>query len=1146
MRIERLDLTPYGRFADFRLAFSPTATLHVVLGRNEAGKTTMLEAVGDFLFGFPATTKYGFEHDQQLLRVGARLRFADGACLDAVRRKGRQKTLLDAAGQPVAEDRLRHALAGLDRDTFEGEFGLNQQGLRAGGKALMGANGKLGETLAAGSSALGALSAAQKRLSAQADELFTPLRRVSGKPLYKAVDRYTDAARALKAAIVEVSEWKTAEAALDEAKLRGIDLREQLKALDGAVERRKRAQRVRGKLAALSETDARLAALGPLPEIAPGTLDPAREALAADLGHRAELERLADADADAARALAVLNVSEPTIAAKAAIKALTTQIGRADGFEKDLPNRLSEEEGARRQLDDIARKLGLADATEALARQPTDADLARARALTERRARAQARRADAVKAHRDAEETLARLRADKPGDALDPARLKSRLDSFAATLEDAKTLEREQAKLARDARALADEAAALDPAVPDLDALARTALPDEAELARRAGIEAAAAETVRTARDKVTGLNRAVEAAGAELLRIEAEGSKATRADWERARAKREAALDRLADALPGPADLRAERFETVRALTAAADLTAERVLADADRAARLQALRETLAQRREEAEAQAAALAEAEADAAREVEASRALWAPGGVTPGPTAKMALWRRKVGELLARRAEAETRRADLAALGAGVEAARATLRAWLAEAGASFDGPFREMHRAAGDRLAELTAAWLAAREAAIARAEAEKTVAGFSRTLAQLDAEDEGLSREWPAVMASLGLRPQAAPEEALAALAAWVEVGVPREKLRAALDRIEKIRAGLAEFEAEAEIVVAAAAPDLAGLPGREAAARLAERLDEAEKASAERDRLLKETAARARRREEVSGLRAPLGEDLARLRETLGAADDAELEAALARHALRAELQESLADRRRELADSEGLDEAALRAEQAEFDPATLAQEIAEAEREQARLLDDYRAATQGEAAAQARLDALSAGRDAAGAARERAEAAGEIAEIGERWLLHEAAARLAARAIERHRAAAQDPLVARAGELFALATGDSFVGLGVAFDDNDNPVLVGRRAQGKPVRPGEMSEGARDQLYLSLRLALLERRAGEPIPFIGDDLLASFDDLRTERTLRLMAEFGARRQTILFTHHARVAELARGLDQVEVLEM
>ena len=42
--------------------------------------------------------------------------------------------------------------------------------------------------------------------------------------------------------------------------------------------------------------------------------------------------------------------------------------------------------------------------------------------------------------------------------------------------------------------------------------------------------------------------------------------------------------------------------------------------------------------------------------------------------------------------------------------------------------------------------------------------------------------------------------------------------------------------------------------------------------------------------------------------------------------------------------------------------------------------------------------------------------------------------------------------------------------------------------------------------LSEGARDQLFLSLRLALLERRAGEPLPFIGDDMLASFDDART----------------------------------------
>ncbi|MDE3175919.1 MAG: chromosome segregation protein SMC, partial [Pseudomonadota bacterium] len=171
-----------------------------------------------------------------------------------------------------------------------------------------------------------------------------------------------------------------------------------------------------------------------------------------------------------------------------------------------------------------------------------------------------------------------------------------------------------------------------------------------------------------------------------------------------------------------------------------------------------------------------------------------------------------------------------------------------------------------------------------------------------------------------------------------------------------------------------------------------------------------------------------------------------------------------------------------------------------------------------------------------------------RERAEAAGDLVDIAERWLARAAAAKLAHLAIERHRAAAQDPLIARAGALFRVATAQSFVGLGVGYDENDHPILVARRAEGRTVEVKGLSEGARDQLFLSLRLALLERREGEPLPFVGDDLLASFDDERTRCTLDLLAEFGARRQTILFTHHARVAEIARQLAgrAVEVIEM
>jgi len=73
------------------------------------------------------------------------------------------------------------------------------------------------------------------------------------------------------------------------------------------------------------------------------------------------------------------------------------------------------------------------------------------------------------------------------------------------------------------------------------------------------------------------------------------------------------------------------------------------------------------------------------------------------------------------------------------------------------------------------------------------------------------------------------------------------------------------------------------------------------------------------------------------------------------------------------------------------------------------------------------------------------------------------------------------------------------------------------------------------------------LSLRLALLELR-DEPLPFIGDDLLATFDDQRTARALELLAEFGRQRQAILFTHHRSVVDIAANLHgaRIDVIEL
>ena len=74
--------------------------------------------------------------------------------------------------------------------------------------------------------------------------------------------------------------------------------------------------------------------------------------------------------------------------------------------------------------------------------------------------------------------------------------------------------------------------------------------------------------------------------------------------------------------------------------------------------------------------------------------------------------------------------------------------------------------------------------------------------------------------------------------------------------------------------------------------------------------------------------------------------------------------------------------------------------------------------------------------------------------------------------------------------------------------------------------------------LSEGARDQLYLALRLAYIEDYAAraEAPPFIGDDIFASFDEPRTGNGLEALAAIGDRIQTIVFTHHLHVIEEAR----------
>ena len=135
--------------------------------------------------------------------------------------------------------------------------------------------------------------------------------------------------------------------------------------------------------------------------------------------------------------------------------------------------------------------------------------------------------------------------------------------------------------------------------------------------------------------------------------------------------------------------------------------------------------------------------------------------------------------------------------------------------------------------------------------------------------------------------------------------------------------------------------------------------------------------------------------------------------------------------------------------------------------------------------------------------------------------------------------ARETERYRQQNQGPVLARASELFARLTLGSYQALRAGWGDDDVAVLRCVRADGQERGVDALSDGTRDQLYLALRIASLQRHAsasGSAMPLIVDDILVHFDDDRARASLTALGELADTTQILFFTHHRRLVELAR----------
>ena len=163
-------------------------------------------------------------------------------------------------------------------------------------------------------------------------------------------------------------------------------------------------------------------------------------------------------------------------------------------------------------------------------------------------------------------------------------------------------------------------------------------------------------------------------------------------------------------------------------------------------------------------------------------------------------------------------------------------------------------------------------------------------------------------------------------------------------------------------------------------------------------------------------------------------------------------------------------------------------------------------------------------------------------------QIVNVTDQYIQLKLASILLQKGIEYYRNQNQNPILKRASEIFARLTLKSFKGLTVDYNEKDQPILMGVRENDEKVSIEGMSDGTTDQLYLSLRIASIEKyvHENEPIPFIVDDILVHFDDIRSKETLSVLMELSNHTQIIFFTHHARLIEIMNDITEEEEYQL
>ena len=1161
MRLRGLTLSKYGNYDAERIGFSPEkGVVNLLLAPNGAGKSVLRQAFGDLLFGIGNQTSMGFRHGYNGMRVTAEIARPDGTSVSFIRPKARGNPVLGLDGEPLAPGFLASILGSRDKPLLERLFALDTAALREGGRALLESGGDVASALLSAAGGIRQARALKQKLERRRDDL-APERRTGSRPFYQALDQFNDARRRAAAATLRPDQWEKQEqtlAALEETRRAS---QEAAATAFAEIARLERVRRVGPPLSQRAEVEAWLAAHPDARALDPsltGLLTQARLDLStSETAAKDAVARLAAAE----QVLAGITVDEALLAHADQISRLVLDAGAArKARDDDLPVVRGQHEHRVSAILVLSRQLGLGlSPDQVTANLPSRALVSRTR--------------QRIREFND----LSGRTGSLPGQIAARTRDLADLDQQLLALppvEDVRLLEAQVSAIGADGdpirrrddarRAVAQAEAAVAHALDRVpgwthDAAALAALrPLTPEQYRRhhEAVEEAR-QGVREAQDRASHAAETVARAGAALAAKSDGGAIPDAAEQARSRAARDLGwqlIYRTAFGGDPPS------VEEVRAFTggeplplaferaiAAADRIADRRVAGQGRLAEIEAASRAAADAAHDAEAAAERLRLANERLSQAQREWSQICGGLGLGDGPSLL------DVQTFQTAREAVLKARQTLAEAVDGLKAVDERHAVWaagLAEILGTSAGDLPGLLSLARQRLEKAREAEAVRIDLTAQRTKAAKELRDATRAREEADQQTALWREQWRAVLVELGRPEDESPDETEAVLQALEEIS---QEHRAAVSLAERIDG----MTRDVDRFTRAAAASRAALPAiplpddpftavLELGKRLAiERAADQRRAQSRQARdaeVARCAAADQAQGRARAGLSAVLG--------TIGAATIEEAEQRLALSAERARQ-----DARRAAADAAlrdaggGLSLEALAAEVASVDAAAIPALIQDLEARHKAATDEAQRAFAEASVLRQTMDQDAASTAVNAAVADQQAAASDLSRTLEEAVTLHLASLMLGQALEVVEKSSDPAMLRRLSAIFSDLTNGVYTRVTTEPEEDGTAhlSLIQRDFPDERQSTAQLSEGTRDQLFLALRVAAIEDhvRDSEALPFIGDDILQTFDDDRVRSALRVLTDLSQHTQVIILTHHRHVLDLARQTGAVHVCE-